>query len=109
MTSTARDDDDALRAAYSAAERRCREEPDPTRAYQRASSLRDDLDEFVGKAAELRAEMAFRLAREEGLSISQLAARLGLSKPRAGQLVTTAKAVLARRHAASLAPKEGEQ
>jgi hypothetical protein len=92
---------DDLRGAYGRAESACRRDDDASGAYAKAVELRQGLDVLVGRAAELRAEMAYRVLEDEGMSIAQLAARLGLSKPRAGQLVTIAKQARARRVAGS--------
>lgn len=80
-----------IRDAYQEAEGEALAESSSRRAYAKASALRDVLDDLVGTAAELRAEMAYRLMNEEGLSVSQLAERLGVSKARAGQLAVAGR------------------
>jgi plasmid maintenance system antidote protein VapI len=85
-----------FRDLYGAAVAATQEETDPQCAYVRAKDLRDLLDELVGDAAGLRAQMALRMMREQGLSTAQLAERLGVSKARAGQLVAAARVHAAR-------------
>lgn len=92
-----------IRDAYQEAEGETLAESSARGAFTKASALRDVLDDLVGEAAELRAEMAYRLMTEEGLSVAQLAVRLEISKARAGQL-----AVAGRRSHESRVGNSGE-
>ncbi|MGL5828719.1 MAG: hypothetical protein ACRC0L_04015 [Angustibacter sp.] len=87
--------DDGIRSAYLEAESECRSLEDAAAAYERAGELRTGIDRLVGKAADLRAEMAYRVQTTEGISVDQLARKLGISKARAGQLSKAAKDNLA--------------
>jgi hypothetical protein len=81
-----------LRAAYLSAVAAIEAETNPLVAFHMATQLREESDEIVGEAAGLRARMAYRVWQAEGMSISQLAARLGTSKARAAQLLRAGKA-----------------
>lgn len=80
-----------LRDAYGAGARAVERVSDAGRAAELAAGLVKAAEEAVGGAAQLRARMARRLLEEEGLSLAQLAARLGVSKARADQLVRAAR------------------
>jgi hypothetical protein len=80
-----------LRDAYGAGARAVERVPDPGRAAELAAGLVRAAEEAVAGAAQLRARMARRLLEEEGLSLAQLATRLGVSKARADQLVRAAR------------------
>jgi hypothetical protein len=99
---------DDLRQAYDSAAETIVSTPDPDEAFDRASALRDAADGIVGDAAVLRAQMAYRLLRAEGMSLAQLATRLGISKARADQLIRTARAIDDRRAPGSSGVVHGE-
>jgi hypothetical protein len=80
-----------LRRAYEVAAREVEAERDATRAVAQAAALVELADRIVSDAAMLRARMALRLLRAEGLSLAELAARIGTSKSRADQLIRAAK------------------
>ncbi len=79
-----------LRQAYAAVAERVELTSDPGAAYEQATALAKAADDIVGDAALLRARMARRLLRAEGMSLAQLASRIGVSKSRADQLMRTA-------------------
>lgn len=60
---------------------------DPHDAFSRATRLRELADEFVGRAAVLRANTARRIRDTDKLSVGALAKQLGISKARAEQLL----------------------
>lgn len=80
-----------FRRAFAAAERSVAATPDAEDAFQRATQLVRAADDVVGEAAALRARMARRLMEDEGMTLSQLAERIGTSKSRADQLVRAAR------------------
>jgi hypothetical protein len=85
----------ALRAfelAYRRAEDLITAMPEPQRAFESATALREATDSLVGRAAELRARMAGRIWEAEQMSLAVLADRIGVSKSRADQLLRIAKA-----------------
>jgi hypothetical protein len=92
MTQSTRTQDggEILRRAFSEAAQVVRGTTDPGQAFEQATALVKVADEAVGDAAILRALMAQRLLREEGLSLAQLARRIGTSKSRADQLIRIA-------------------
>ncbi|MEU7900281.1 hypothetical protein AB0B45_46545 [Nonomuraea sp. NPDC049152] len=81
----------ALRRAYQEAVRQMRAEPDLHAAYLIATRLAEQVREIADGAALVRAEAALCIQTAEALSVSELAAQLGLSKARAGQLVRAAR------------------
>ncbi|MGW4475948.1 hypothetical protein ACWENQ_40300 [Nonomuraea sp. NPDC004354] len=81
----------ALRRAYQEAVRQMRAEPDLHAAYLIATRLAEQVREMADDAALVRAEAALRIQAAESFSVSELAAQLGLSKARAGQLVRAAR------------------
>jgi hypothetical protein len=81
----------ALRATYTEAAIAVEAEASPETAFRLATQLRAEADGIVRDAAILRARMADRLLRAEGMSLAQLAERLGTSKARADQLIRTAR------------------
>jgi hypothetical protein len=83
---------DALRDAYLNAAAAVEATRDPDQAFRRATELREATDSIVGDAAKLRARMAHRIWRAEGMSLAKLAARIGISKARADQLIRAARA-----------------
>jgi hypothetical protein len=56
-------------------------------AFRAATELAELLRGLAEEAADLRARMAERVRREEGLSIRALAVALGLSRSKAGELI----------------------
>jgi hypothetical protein len=82
----------AVRDAYRRAVDAIRETGDPQRAFEMASALRDAVDDLVGEAADLRAQMAYRVYKAEELSLAALATKLSVSKSRADQFIRNAKA-----------------
>ncbi|MDA8319674.1 MAG: hypothetical protein M0030_07690 [Actinomycetota bacterium] len=81
----------ALHRSYEAAMAAARAAPDDDAAYRRATRLRDMIKEIEAAPAAERAAAAARIWRAEGLSIGQLAARLGISKTRAAQMLRAAR------------------
>ncbi len=88
---------DALRDAYLAAAAAVEATRDPDEAFRHATELREATDRIVGAAAKLRARMAHRIWQAEGMSLAKLAARIGMSKARADQLIRAARPTDARR------------
>jgi plasmid maintenance system antidote protein VapI len=80
-----------LREAYEIAASLVQQEPDAEAAFRLATELRQTADDIVSDAATLRALMAHRLMTAEGMSLAQLAERLGTSKARADQLIRAAR------------------
>lgn len=81
----------ALRTAFDEARATVESAADAITAYRLATALRTEADALVTEAATLRAATALRVLESEGLSLGQLAERLGTSKARADQLVRAAK------------------
>lgn len=63
----------------------------PRAAFAEAGRLRDALEQLRRRASALRVESVQHLYTQEGLSMAEIGARLGLSKPRIDQLVKEAK------------------
>lgn len=61
--------------------------PDNTAAYQQADWLADELARGVSATSKLRARIARRWREAEGLSLAQLAQRIGLSRGRVGDML----------------------
>lgn len=80
----------ALGETYDQAQRDISTMP-PRTAFAEAGRLHDALDVLRLRCARLRAESVQRLYTEEGLSMSAVARRFGLSKGRIDQLVRKAK------------------
>ncbi|MFI5935779.1 hypothetical protein [Actinoplanes sp. NPDC051494] len=86
--------DDALnrlRESAAVAMAAVEEIPEPNRAFEQATALREAIDGLVGEAAALRARMAARIYESEKLSLAALANRIGVSKARADQLIRSTK------------------
>lgn len=81
----------SLRDTYEQAVTVIHEDPQAQHAFESATALADTLRQFAENAASLRARTAARIAAEEKLSLSVLAARIGVSKQRADQLIKSAK------------------
>jgi predicted transcriptional regulator len=81
-----------VHAAYRQAVAAIETTEDPQQAFELASGLRDALDGLVGEAAELRAQMAYRVYKAEEISLATLATRLSVSKARADQFIRSARA-----------------
>lgn len=82
----------ALWCAYRQAASEIQSLEDQELAYESATQLADRLRDMADQAAQIRAASAARIQQAEGLSLMQLAERLGLSKARASQLVQAARA-----------------
>lgn len=81
----------AIRRAYRDAKAGLHTMPDLGMAYAIATRLADVIREIADDAALTRAEMAAQVRDAEELSLAGLAARLGVSKARAGQLLKAAR------------------
>jgi hypothetical protein len=81
----------SLRDAYEEAAVAIHGDPQAQHAFESATALADTLRQLAENAASLRARTAVRIATEEKLSLSVLAARIGVSKARADQLIKSAK------------------
>jgi hypothetical protein len=81
----------SLRDAYGQAVTVIHEDPQAQHAFDSATALADTLRQLADSAASLRARTAARIATEEKLSLSVLAARIGVSKARADQLIKSVK------------------
>lgn len=90
------DQDDAalagLRSAYETVAAAVKACSSGHEAVKIATKLADELGELGEKASALRARMVVRMAEEEALSLAPLAARLSVSKERAGQLMRKGRA-----------------
>lgn len=78
-----------LRVAFHAAELAIRALP-ARAAFTAATELAELLRDLADRAAGLRARMAARVARDEGLSVRALARELGMAKSKAGELLARA-------------------
>ena len=76
-----------LRSVYEQVVALIQRDPHAQRSFERATALADALRQLAQHAADIRAQAAARIAKEEKLSLSVLATRIGVSKARAGQLV----------------------
>jgi hypothetical protein len=81
----------SLRDAYEQAAAAIHKDSQAQHAFESATALADTLRQLAENAASLRARTAARIAAEEKLSLSVLAARIGVSKQRADQLIKSAK------------------
>lgn len=81
----------SLRDAYGQAAAAIHGDSQAQHAFESASALADTLRQLAEDAADLRARTAARIAAEDRLSLSVLAARIGVSKARAGQLIKSVK------------------
>jgi hypothetical protein len=81
----------SLRDAYGEAVTVIHGDSQAQHAFESATALADTLRQLAENAASLRAQTAVRIAAEEKLSLSVLAARIGVSKARAEQLVKSVK------------------
>jgi hypothetical protein len=81
----------SLRDAYERAAAVIHRDSQAQHAFESATALADMLRQLAENAASLRARTAARIAAEEKLSLSVLAARIGVSKQRADQLIKSAK------------------
>jgi hypothetical protein len=80
-----------LRDAYGQAATAIHGDSQAQHAFESATALADTLRQLAENAANLRARTAARIATEEKLSLSVLAARIGVSKARADQLIKSVK------------------
>jgi hypothetical protein len=80
----------AVHAAYRVAARFVERLP-ARAAFDAATELGELLRDLAEHAAGLRARMAARLAREQGLTVRALARELGLEKTKAGELLARAE------------------
>lgn len=83
----------ALRAAYITAAHAVESASTGHEAVLAARTLADELATLSEQASDLRARMVVRMADEEALSLAPLAAKLSVSKERAGQLVRKGRAL----------------
>ena len=81
----------SLRDAYEQAVAVIQGDSPAQHAFESATALADTLRQLAENAAGLRARTAARIATEEKLSLSVLAARIGVSKARADQLIKSVK------------------
>jgi len=81
----------SLRDAYEQAVAAIHGDSQAQHAFESATALADLLRQLAENAASLRARAAARIAAEEKLSLSVLAARIGVSKARADQLIKSVK------------------
>ncbi len=81
----------SLRDAYEQAATVIHGDSQAQHAFESATALADTLRQLAENAASLRARTAVRIATEEKLSLSVLAARIGVSKARADQLIKSVK------------------
>ena len=81
----------SLHDAHEQAVAAIHEDSQAQHAFESATALADTLRQLAENAANLRARTAARIAAEEKLSLSVLAARIGVSKARADQLIKSAK------------------
>ena len=81
----------SLRDAYGQAAVVIHGDSQAQHAFESATALADTLRQLAENAASLRARTAARIATEEKLSLSVLAARIGVSKARADQLIKSVK------------------
>jgi ubiquinone biosynthesis protein UbiJ len=81
----------SLRDAYEQAVAVIHGDSQAQHAFESATALADTLRQLAENAASLRARTAARIATEEKLSLSVLAARIGVSKARADQLIKSVK------------------
>ena len=81
----------AIAAACEAARQEAAAAPDMLEAYNRASQLLEAISGERGQMARWRAKMAARIYRAQGLSLADLARKLGMSKSRADQFVRAAE------------------
>ena len=81
----------SLRDAYERAAAVIHRDSQAQHAFESSTALADMLRQLAEYAASLRARTAARIAAEEKLSLSVLAARIGVSKQRADQLIKSAK------------------
>jgi hypothetical protein len=68
-------------------------DPDLHSAFHAASHAADTVRTAADQFSELRASLVAQIADDEKLSLAKLAARVGVSKARAGQLVETGRKV----------------
>lgn len=80
----------AVRSAYRVAARFVERLP-ARAAFDAATALGELLRDLAEHAAGLRARMAARLAREQGLTVRALAHELGMKKSKAGELLARAE------------------
>jgi hypothetical protein len=81
----------SLHDAHEQAVAAIHEDSQAQHAFESATALADTLRQLAENAANLRARTAARIAAEEKLSLSVLAARIGVSKARADQLIKSVK------------------
>jgi hypothetical protein len=87
VASALADIDRAFKAAAAAIEA----DRDPTRAFRLATELTEALRARTNDSANLRVLAATRTFEAERLSLSGLADRIGVSKARAAQIISSAK------------------
>ncbi|MFC4007952.1 hypothetical protein ACFOY2_12015 [Nonomuraea purpurea] len=82
---------DSIQQAYNQAAAALQNSSDLETAYQVATRLADNMRELADAAALIRAKSAQRIWESEQLSLSGLAAKIGVSKARADQLIKAAR------------------
>ena len=65
--------------------------PDAAEARQAADDLQELINDLRGQAARFRGHLAAYLMDAHGLSVTELAAFLGVSRPRASQMISAAR------------------
>lgn len=86
----------ALKTAYDEATALISEQADHQQAFENATDLANMLRDLAQAASTLRATTVARIAEQEKLSLAVLAERIGISKARAAQLVTSATKLAAK-------------
>jgi 8-oxo-dGTP pyrophosphatase MutT (NUDIX family) len=80
-----------IREAFARATAAIKAWPDPTEAWQAANDLTGLAAELRGEAAEFRSYLAAYLLDYHGVTITELAAFMGVTRTRASQLITRAR------------------
>jgi hypothetical protein len=86
-----RDACEALKSAHREVVQIIEGTPDHQQAFESASLYRELAEDLAQQAADLRAAMAARIWEAESLSLTSLAARVGVSKSRAAQFIRAAR------------------
>ncbi len=80
-----------LREAFALATAAIKAWPNATEAWQAATELAELVSDLRGEAAEFRSYLAAYLLDYHGVTIAELAAFMGVSRPRASQIITRAR------------------
>ena len=81
---------ESVQTAIARAEEAIRRDAGSAEAFEAATALAELLGQGAEDAALLRAQIAREIKERDELSLAQLAERLGVSKPRADQLIRRA-------------------